>query len=68
MESPLASVDKLVRKAGAHLISEGAARESAAYLEETAVEIAREGRTMANITGGKWWKTKYIRSAGKRKS
>ena len=44
---PLRSVDKLIRRAGAYRVSEGAAAESAAHLEETALEVAREAITMA---------------------
>ena len=47
MPPPLRSVDKLIRRAGAHRASEGAAAESAAHLEETAMEVAREAITLA---------------------
>lgn len=43
---PLASVDKLIRKTGAHRVSEGAAEELVAHLEETAIEVAREAITL----------------------
>ena len=47
MPLPLASVDKLIRRTGAYRVSEGAAAESAAHLEETAMEVARDAITMA---------------------
>lgn len=66
MPLPLASVDKLIRKAGAHRVSEGAAKELAAHLEETAGEVAREAITLANYAGRKSVKAKYIELAKKR--
>lgn len=42
MPLPLASVDKLIRKAGAHRVSEGAAEILARHLEEIAIEITRK--------------------------
>ncbi len=53
MELPLASVDKLIRKAGARRVSEDAARELSAHLEETAIEVAREAITLARHAGRK---------------
>lgn len=40
MPLPLTSVDKLIRKTGAHRVSEGAAEELVAHLEEIAIEVA----------------------------
>jgi histone H3/H4 len=66
MALPLASVDKLIRKAGAHRVSEGAAKELAARLEETAVEVAREAITLAYHAGRKTVKAEDIKLAQKR--
>jgi histone H3/H4 len=66
MALPLASVDKLIRKAGAHRVSEGAAKELGARLEETAVEVAREAITLANHAGRKTVKAEDIKLAQKR--
>ncbi|KYK31004.1 MAG: histone family protein [Theionarchaea archaeon] len=66
MPLPLASVDKLIRKAGAHRVSEGAAKELAVHLEETAIEVAREAITLANHAGRKTVKAEDISLAQKR--
>jgi histone H3/H4 len=66
MPLPLASVDKLIRKAGAHRVSEGAAKELAIHLEETAVTVAREAITLANHAGRKTVKREDIKLAEKR--
>lgn len=66
MPLPLASVDKLIRKAGAHRVSEGAAKELASHLEETAVAVAREAITLANHAGRKTVKADDIKLAEKR--
>lgn len=66
MPLPLASVDKLIRKAGAHRVSEGAAKELALHLEETAIEVAREAITLANHAGRKTVKAEDIALAQKR--
>ena len=63
MPLPLASVDKLIRKAGAHRVSEGAAKELAVHLEETAIEVAREAITLANHAGRKTVKVRDIEIA-----
>ena len=42
MPLALASVEKLIRKAGAYQVSKGAAKELASYLDDVAIEIARE--------------------------
>jgi len=66
MALPTASVDKLIRKAGAHRVSEGAARELAVYLEEAATELAREAITLAEHAGRKTVKIEDIELARKR--
>lgn len=66
MALPLASIDKLIRKAGAHRVSEGAARELAIHLQETAIEVAREAVTLANHAGRKTVKGEDIILAKKR--
>lgn len=66
MPLPLATVDKLIRKAGAHRVSESAARELAAHLEETAIEVAREAITLSEHAGRKTVKSEYIELAKKR--
>lgn len=66
MPLPLAAVDRLIRKAGAYRVSEDAARELTAHLEETAVEVAREAITLANYAGRKTVKAEYIKLVKKR--
>jgi histone H3/H4 len=66
MALPLASVDKLIRKAGAHRVSEDAARELAGHLEETAIIVAREAITLAEHAGRKTVKAEDIELAKKR--
>ena len=66
MALPLASIDKLIRKAGAHRVSEGAAKELAQHLQETAIEVAREAITLANHAGRKTVKAEDIVLAKKR--
>ncbi|KYK38836.1 MAG: histone family protein [Theionarchaea archaeon] len=66
MALPLASVDKLIRKAGAHRVSEGAARELSVHLEEMAIDVAREAITLANHAGRKTVKAEDIELAKKR--
>ncbi len=66
MALPLASVDSLIRKAGAHRVSEGAAKELATHLQEIAIEVAREAITLANHAGRKTVKAEDVRLAQKR--
>lgn len=66
MELPLASVDKLIRRAGAHRVSEDAARELSSHLEETAIDVAREGIMLAQHAGRKTVKAEDIELAKKR--
>lgn len=68
MGLPLASVDKLIRKAGAHRVSEGASRELSAHLERAATEIAREAITLAEHAGRKTVTAEDIRLAYRRPS
>lgn len=42
MPLPLAAVEKLIRKAGAHRVSKCAAKELASYLDNAAIKIAPE--------------------------
>ena len=65
MPLPLASVDKLIRKAGAHRVTEGAAKELALHLEETATIIAREAIAMADHASRKTVKAEDIKLARK---
>ncbi len=66
MPLPLASVDKLIRKAGAHRVSESAARELGSYLEELATEVAREAITLTEHAGRKSVKAEDFKLAQKR--
>lgn len=61
MSLPIASVEKLIRKAGAHRVSKGAAKELASYLEKEAAKIAREAVTLAEHAGRKTVRTEDIR-------
>jgi histone H3/H4 len=53
MPLPKATVDKMIRKAGAYRVSEGAALKLASYLEEVATEIGREAVILAEHAGRK---------------
>jgi histone H3/H4 len=66
MVLPLASVDKLIRKAGAYRVSEDAAKELAVHLEEFATKIAREAITLAEHAGRKTVKSEDIELAQRR--
>ena len=66
MPLPLASIDKLIRKAGAYRVSEGAAKELAIHLEEVATAYAREAITLADHAGRKTVKAEDIKLAKKR--
>ena len=46
-----ASVDKLIRKAGAERVSEDAAKELAKILEQEGIELAREAVALAEHAG-----------------
>lgn len=62
---PLASVDKLIRKAGAFRVSEGAAKELGAHLEKMTIEVAREAITYAEHAKRKTIKAEDIKLACK---
>lgn len=66
MSLPTASVDRLIRKAGAHRVSEGAAKELAHHLEKAAIEVAREAIILAEHAGRKTVKAEDIKLAQKR--
>ncbi len=66
MPLPTASVDKLIRKAGAHRVSEGAAKELSVHLEEMAIEVSREAITLAEHAGRKTVKAEDIELAKRR--
>ncbi|KYK36657.1 MAG: histone family protein [Theionarchaea archaeon] len=66
MPLPLASVEKLIRKAGAYRVSVTASKELASHLEDVAVEIAREAITLAEHAGRKTVKAEDIKLALKR--
>jgi histone H3/H4 len=63
MVLPLASVDRLIRKAGAHRVSEDAARELASHLEAHATEIVREAIRLAEHANRKTVKAEDIKLA-----
>jgi len=66
MPLPQASVDKLIRKAGAHRVSQGASEELAIHLEKAAVIVAREAVMLAEHAGRKTVKAEDISLAKKR--
>jgi histone H3/H4 len=66
MVLPTASVDKLIRKAGAYRVSEGAAKELASHLEERAIKVAREAIILAEHAGRKTVKAEDIELAQRR--
>jgi len=61
-----ASVDKLIRKAGAERVSEDASKALAKILEEEAIDIAREAVTLAEHAGRKTVKKEDVELAVKR--
>jgi len=61
MPLPIASVEKIIRKAGAHRVSKGAAKELASYLEGVATEIAKEAITLSEHAGRKTVKAEDIK-------
>ncbi len=65
MELPLASVGKLIRKAGADRVSEDAAKELGKLLEEISINVAREAVTLARHAGRRTVKVEDIRLAGR---
>lgn len=66
MRIPLASADKLIRKGGAHRVSEGAAKILIDYLEELATIIVREAIALAEHAGRRTIKAEDIELAYKR--
>ena len=61
-----ASVDKLIRKAGAERVSEDASKALARILEEEAIDVAREAVALAEHAGRKTVKKEDIELAIKR--
>ncbi len=55
-----ASVDKLIRKAGAERVSEDASKELAKILEKKGVDLAREAISLAEHAGRKTVKKEDI--------
>jgi histone H3/H4 len=68
MQLPLASVDKLIRKAGAYRVSKDAAEELGSYLEDVATQVAQEAITLTEHAGRKTVKTEDVKLAKKRLS
>ena len=60
MSLPTASVEKLIRKAGAYRVSKGAAKELGSHLEKKATKIAREAVMLAEHAGRKTVKAEDI--------
>lgn len=63
---PIASIDRLIRKAGAYRVSKEAAEELASHLEEIAIEIGREAVKMSEHAGRKTVRADDIKLAQKR--
>ncbi|HEC88115.1 MAG TPA: histone [Thermoplasmata archaeon] len=61
-----ASVDKLIRKAGAERVSEDASKALAKILEEEAIDVAREAVALAEHAGRKTVKKEDVELAVKR--
>lgn len=66
MPLPIAAVDRLIRKAGAHRVSEGAARELSAHLEEIATKVTRGAIELTEHAGRKTVQAGDIKLALKR--
>ena len=66
VEIPYATVDRLIRKAGARRVSEGAAKAMAEVVEEKALAIAAEAVKLAEHAGRRTVRDVDIRLAAKR--
>ncbi len=60
---PLAPVERIIRKAGADRVSEGAGIELARVLEDYGIEVSREAMTLAKHAGRTTVKDDDIRLA-----
>ncbi len=60
---PLAPVERIIRKAGADRVSEGAGIELARVLEDYGIEVSREAITLAKHAGRTTVKDEDIRLA-----
>jgi histone H3/H4 len=58
-----APVDKIIRKAGAERVSEGAIMAVADYLEEFGVDLAKEAAALAQHAGRKTVRAEDVRLA-----
>jgi histone H3/H4 len=65
-EIPVATVDRIMRKAGARRVSEEAAKAMAEIIEEKALEIAAEAIKLAEHAGRKTVRDVDIRLASKK--
>ncbi|MEM1689620.1 MAG: NFYB/HAP3 family transcription factor subunit [Candidatus Hadarchaeales archaeon] len=66
MELPLATLERLIKKAGAKRVSESAAIALGEILEEKAMEISREAIKLAEHAGRRTVRDIDIRLAAKR--
>ncbi len=66
MEIPLATADRLIRKAGAKRVSEDAAKALAEVLEEYALAVASEAVKLAEHAGRRTVRDEDIRLASRR--
>lgn len=65
-EFPLATMDRLIRKAGKVRVSRGAALELSAVLEAYATDLAKEAIKLAEHRGGKTINEVDVRAAASR--
>jgi len=66
MELPIATIERMIKKAGAKRVSESAARALGEILEEKATEITREAIKLAEHAGRRTVRDVDIRLAAKR--